>query len=693
MDGAVEGDWKITMAKLSYENYMNLLLHMDRSDEKVPADIAKRIVSNAISPVISVTSTPELDRHIQETYRLDSLYMFLRFFGDCVGDRDQANETGLPPNHLEVDKDQGSSSSLATPTRNRKRSNSLFQRDPTLSQYVRFTRPLKDLVESAKTTDMLFDYHTLEEFLKNMLLLVDKHADKETPHQLLKSSLYHRFFSLAISSTTYLSPYETFNHPVVSLIALDIPIGQGYEEARELLTKFKNMNHHTKNFPVFLSTSDILPVFLLCYNGDSEEQLETCQQLGKKLKKQLFVESVVLPLWKGDYSAGSQVALHQPVMTSLEEVLYFLQQPFKTQLSLKLINVTYDVLEKLINDLMVPFMQRKISFWEETILQPRKSLFHGAKFFKKLMSKTTSGTNIHQQASLAKDENGKEYFIFSSQEFLMRKLADWSMMLSDFKTAYSTYESLNHDLEHFPKYSASCLEWCAVSVLMGAQNIVTAKMLKNDIDPLIQRAVETYENCALYDTQFNTHKKSDSAAPVRSYETRCMFLASELFLSLSDTWTSTPYALRNLETILAECKLGPCSQIMIWERLSDCYYLRADPRIKHRVNQNATKAQMPQVDGEGHEDQDNDDLVTKGLTRMRKAAFFQLIAAEKWVEQKQWTQAHWSLRDVEEAYRGIDFVNRKDLALAKLRGKLESVEHISVESKNEVQVKEERIAD
>lgn len=672
---------------------MNLLLHLDKSDEKVPADIAKRIVSNAISPVISVTSTTELDRHIQETYHLDSLYMLLRFFGDCIGDRDQANETGSTVEPSQSDTDSGPSASLNVPSKNRKRSNSLFQRDATQSQYVRFTRPLKDLVESTKTTDMLFDYHTLEEYLRNMLLMVEKYTDDKTQHELLKKSLYHRFFSLAISSTTYLSPYETFNHPVVSLIALDIPIGQGYEEARGLLTKFKNMNHHTNNFPVFLSTNDILPVFLLCYSGDSEEQFEMCQQLSKKLKKQLFVESVMLPLWKNDYSTDSQVTLHQPVMTSLEEVLNFLREPFKAQLPLKLINSTYDVIESLINDLMVPFMQRKISFWDETILQPRKSLFHGAKFFKKLMSKTSSGTNIHQQASLAKDETGREYFVFSSSEFLMRKLADWSMMLSDYKTAYSTYESLNHDLEHFPKYSASCLEWCAVSVLMGAQNIVTTKMLKNDIDPLIQRAVETYENCALYDTQFGPDKKNSTMAPVRSYETRCMFLASELFLSLSDTWTSTPYALRNLEMILAECRLGPCSQIMIWERLSDCYYLRADPRIRHRINQSNVKNQTDQDDEQDLEYEETEDIVTKGLTRMRKAAFFQLIAADKWAEQKQWRQASWSLKDVQEAYKGIEFVNRKDLILAKLSEKLKNVESSGAQSKDEIHVKEEVVTD
>ncbi|CAR26802.1 ZYRO0C01826p [Zygosaccharomyces rouxii] len=691
--------------KLSYENYMNLLFHLDHGQETVPPDIARRIVSNAVSPVITVSSTPELDRHIRDTYHLDSLYMFLRFFGDCVSDRDQANEyqplrskeepelVAEPPSKADNLIENSRKSSLKVPstssdTKNtttstsgttggtRKRSNSLFQRDQTQSQYVRFTRPIDDLIESSDSNDMLFDYHSLEVFLENTLRLVEEYTDDNTPFELLKKSLYHKFFSLAISSTTYLSPYETFNHPVVSLIAIDISAGQGYEEARDLLIKFKNLNHTVENFPIFMSTGDILPVFLLCYNDESEDEQNACQQLANQLKKQLFVESLLLPLWKRSYSDHGEVELHQPIMSSLEEMLYFLQSPTPTRLPLQLINVTYNILEKLVKDLMVPFMKRKISFWEETILQPRKSLFHGANFFKKLMSKNSNGSNNHQPISLGKDKNGNEYFVASSTEFLMRKLADWSMMLSDFKTAYSTYESLVHDLENFPKYLASCFEWCAVSVLMGAQNIVTVKMIKNDIDPLIQRALETYENCAADEDSTG----EELYVPVRSYETRCMFLASELFLSLSDTWTSTPYALNSLETILTECRLGPCSEIMIWERLSDCYYQRIDPRIRHKTSAQGAKAMTDEL---APDEESNEEIVTRGLTRKRKAAFFRLIAANKWVEQKQWKQAFWCLKEIEEAYAGLDFVNREDLILARLKRQMNEAQNNVDESSNQ----------
>lgn len=161
----------------------------------------------------------------------------LRFFGGCVSDRDQVNEytnTDATSNeentsdhstiikteedsiknqqtNIEIDTQKSTSTLNVTKNnnrrRNRSRSNSLFQRDATQSQYIRFTKPLADLLNTRETNDMLFDYHSLEVFLENYLKMIEKHTTDETPDQLLKKSLYHTFFSLAISSTTSLSPY------------------------------------------------------------------------------------------------------------------------------------------------------------------------------------------------------------------------------------------------------------------------------------------------------------------------------------------------------------------------------------------------------------------------------------------------------------------------------------------------------
>lgn len=663
----------------SYEHYMNLIFHLDCVSESVPLEIAKRVVAHAVAPVISVFSSRALDAHLRSDFSVDSLYMLLRHFGGCVTDRDQAMEAPVGTADTKVSNLEPPKTSA--PNRLRSNSNSLYQRDSTQLQFVRFARALPDLLATRNGDDMVFDHESLELYLHYYLDLVVKHTDDSTPHKLLRSSIYHAFFSMAISSTTNLSPFETFNHPVCTLIALDIANGDSFEEARDLLNEFKGLPHKDINFPVFINTNDITPIFLLCYDADDPLQVEICEDLSKRIKKQLFVTCLSLPLWDSKYKKDKQIELHQPVMSSLDEMICCMKSDQKTRLSLKLINKIYDQIDILIYELLIPFMQRKIAFWEEKVLQPRKSMFHGGRFFKRIIDKTSNAINQQSQQQVLFPKGSKlrqtnsnvfngassastNYYSSSSPEFLLRKLADWSMMISDYKTAYLTYEALIRDLDDSPKYLASCLEWSAVASLMGAQSIVTSKMIKTEIDPLIERALDIYQNCA---TDLHIGSGEEPTELIRSYETRCMLLTSELFLSLSDTWSSTPYAIKYLETVLGECKLGPCSQNMIWERLSDCYNLRVDPRIKPKIHDSDTSSQKEICNKSTLHNYQKGEVVSQGLTRRRKAAFFRLLAAKNWALQKQWTLVSWGLRDIDTVYSKVGFLERSDLVLNRLR--------------------------
>ncbi|CCK71742.1 Trs85p KNAG_0H03270 [Huiozyma naganishii CBS 8797] len=642
----------------SYEHYMNLLSHLECASETVPPDIARRIVSHAVAPVITVTSSLALDDHIMESYKVQSAYLLFRLFGGCISDRDQLME------HYTLD-------DSSTGGRTRKRSNSLFQRDATQSQFIRFAQPLPDLLRSYTEQQGLFDNDSLEWYLTHYLSWIQKltatdpekveqlpdeltpssppQRGKPLPHKLLRNAVYHNFFALAVSSTTRISPFETFNVPVMNLIAIDVSRGQDYEVVRDLVTTFKNLNKFLEDFPVFINVNDILPMIVLCYDAADETQLATCEQLQRKIKKCLFVDSIPLALWDED-PESPLVPLHEPIMSSLDEIVKFYSSNSsaggdevgtdghsRAALPLNIITHMYQALDVLVDEMLIPFMHRKTKYWEENILQPRKSIFHGSNnFFKKFIGKTTT----------QRDPSDTQFFPASSTECLLRKLADWSLMLSDFKTAYLTYDSLSNDLQNSPNYLASCLEWCAVSLLLGAQNIVTVKMIKTEITPLIERAVATYRQQGR-----------------SSYETRCMILSAELFLALRDTWTSTPYAIRYLETILRDCpQLGACSQVMIWERLSDCYQSRTDPRVASALSTNTSPGSA----------QPGNEILAQGFTRKRKAAFFRLIAAKKWAEQGQWRQVQWCLHDIKDIYTASALYDKKGLLIDRLNTEVQS---------------------
>lgn len=611
----------------SYERYMNLVWHLDHHNEIVPLDIAKRIISHAIAPVITITSSTALDNHVMENYNIDSLYKLLKYFGGCTSDKDQCNED------LTNNKPQ----TLPVPNRRlRSNSNSLLQRDPTQLQYIRFAPQLPDLILNQSN----IDHESIEDYLKKYLNLINPLVNDLKNHQLLRKSIYHNFFAQSISSTSSLSPFESFNHPILSLLAIDFTKGENYVEARDLLTTFKNLNKFMDDFPKFINISDILPVFLICYNADSQAEHEECLELQKKIKKQLFTESILLPLWRDDNISKNDhnlITLHQPIMSSIHEIISNFDKPIvnNDKLPLTLIDRIYEMIDDMVGNYLIPFMQRKIAFWDENILQPRKSIFHNSNFFKKIINRN----NSDQIPQFYIDEIGHKQFLVSSNEFLLRKLADWSLMISDYKTAYLTYTSLINDLNDFPLYLASSLEWCAVSLLMGAQSIVTAKMIKNDITPLIEKSALIYQS-----------------EEKLIYESRCMILCTELFLSLNDSWTSTPYAINYLETILSNGKLGDCSEILIWERLSDCYESRIDPRIKHRL-----ETTVPD---------EHTEIISKGFTRKRKAGLFRLIAAKKWSEQKYWIQVNWCLNDIKPIYSRVGLYDAKGSFLDNIKQQL-----------------------
>ncbi|AET39379.1 Trs85p Ecym_4316 [Eremothecium cymbalariae DBVPG len=608
---------------LSYEKYMNLLHYPDQWSQPVPREISRKVICNALSPCISVQSTDALNQHLEEVFKIGSLYKLLRYFGDYIQDRDQLDDK---------------ISAKLQPNNRRQRQNSLFQRNS--SRYIRFQTPLTDIISVGDNHQV--EFNDLEESLSEFLKDIEEHTVNDSPCELLKHSIFHKFITM-LSSTT-LSPYHSFNHPILALLALDITQGEEYELARELLMEFKNLPNTLSKFPAFINTNDVLPVFILCFDQSSPQQWETVQSLMKVIKKQLFVESVPLPIFTN--FRDRSIVLHPPITNSLQEQLYDSSHPVSLKLCPRLVKLIYDTINSMVEDLMIPFMNRKISFWDETILQPRKSIFHSNKLLKRFISKSSGSPT----ASMPTSPDG--HFLASSNEFLLRKLADWCFMLSDYKTAYSIYEILIRDFENYPLYMSSCQEFSALSLLMGAHSIVTAKMIKNDIDPLIMKYLDYAVNNIISLDQI-----------------RCMIYMTELFLSLSDTWTSAPFAIKYLEVILQKenLKLGPVCRNLIWERISFAYRLRIDPRIH--------------ADDDSTSDCDHDleeelylnphklhcgKIQNQGFTRYRKEAVFQLLAAKKWLQCGQTRQGAWSLKRCNRVYRDLPFANAEGTLLSRL---------------------------
>lgn len=138
-----------------------------------------------------------------------------------------------------------------------------------------------------------------------------------------------------------------------------------------------------------------------------------------------------------------------------------------------------NMLTELVKLNLIPFMEKKISYWDDIYVQPRKSITN--RFFsasKRFLSKGSnsdstglSATYYHGNSSLSGSTSGFDfhdgYYPHHSSEAMIRKLADWAFMLRDYKYSYSTYDLLKKDLNNSKAwtYYASCQEMAVHSLL------------------------------------------------------------------------------------------------------------------------------------------------------------------------------------------------------------------------------------
>ncbi|KAL6945343.1 hypothetical protein ACO0QE_002793 [Hanseniaspora vineae] len=566
----------------------------------------KNSILDSVAPVVTVSSSPELNDRLQRTLNIRNLHEYMVKYGNIETTASVLEESDSA---IKVQDLQGPFS-------------------------LRFAADMETLLDMPMDSPDL-----LQSRIKDYLFI--KEQSQDVPMQDSKE-LFQYFFESSMSSYDLSVPLTMFNHP------------DKYEKAREMLVHFKNIkktkkSQATKNWK-YININDILPVFVMCYNDHDQKSFEDACALAKQLKKQLFVESFLLPIW---HTTSNENKVSQQDVANLQTLLVQMK-----------------------TNAIQPFMVRKIQFWNETILAHRKSL---SKLFFRKFSRQSSPALSPSDGSNAALETAEE-------EMLLRKLGDWSFMLKDFKTAFTVYNQLVKDFnatilqEILPAnvdsqlVLASTLFWSAIAIFMGAQTILTGKMIKTELDPLITRGISEATS-----TETLEDEVSD---PAKMFIIVLKFLLplSELFLTLSDEWLGVPYAIRWYEEILywSNNKYG-LIECFIWERLSLCFKLRVDPRVIHHIKLSQcgskstesaeTSDATTQVPINPNKLDWGKDYIMQGHQRQRKAVFFELLAARKWLECNYVNQTKRLLLDIDKQYSGLPFAHRNELLLFKLKEK------------------------
>jgi hypothetical protein len=192
-------------------------------------------------------------------------------------------------------------------------------------------------------------------------------------------------------------------------------------------------------------------------------------------------------------------------------------------------------------------------------------------------------------------------------EAVMRKLADYSMMLRDYKLAQSTYEILCQDFKNDKawRYYAAANEMAAISSLIVTSNLTTRLRLE---------AVDGFLEMAFY--SYITRVGSPY------YALRTLVMGLELLKLRGGT--ALDEAARWAQKILDDRLVGPIGHVLFMERIASCYSERKTP------------TNVP------------------GAERERKGAFWNTMACDAWLRLEKGSRAERCLNEATRLYSALE---------------------------------------
>ncbi|CUM63593.1 uncharacterized protein PRCAT00001173001 [Priceomyces carsonii] len=453
------------------------------------------------------------------------------------------------------------------------------------------------------------------------------------------NDLYLDFFSKIISSNKIV-PFETFNHPVAQIFVIDYE-NDSIEELRKLIVNFRNFP-----FPKYFQIDDLLVHAFVFFDSTKISHSEI-SEFQIKIKNHLNILSTALPV--DDLSKDDLINLPLNENSTIEEDLQRISlndqlNTIKIPTSLDLI-IRSKVFE-FVSKCLVPHMQEKTRQWDDQFLQPRRSITN--KFFS-ASKRLFNNDNI---ASSTFEYQGN-YYHKSSPEQIIRKLADWSLILNDFKYAYSTYDLIKRDFTNDKAwaYVASTQEMCIVSLLLAqtqqitnvtAPDRATLRKIRHDIvEPFVDNLSYTFK----------------SRLNLKTYSIKTILIIVELLLSMSLTFNISWWWNDLIEKYLCKCinefdtHLASRNQdlqvirALLYERLGYCsgklVFLTDKYRYLLRIDFQEEKNEPPD-DGFYHNVKklkvpENNSIL--GLTRFRKSSIWYLLSIKEWLILKNYEQA------------------------------------------------------
>ena len=440
------------------------------------------------------------------------------------------------------------------------------------------------------------------------------HKEKQTPPS-NESSLFYSLYLRRMLSGLILSPHETFSHPVALVVAISSRNPSPIEELRSLYSSSNTGEHR---LPPWVN-NEYLRYYVLIHDEDYDD-IKKSTALYEQMKRHFGLHCHLLRLRSAQCVSSDDDSMRLPAcewMSAGEELAEIIHRGEFSYVSQRQQSLTLSenieddedptpyifesdaaavrsFIREMVTQSIIPGMERMSATWNDQVASRRRGI---SGRFMSLSKRFTpfAGRSLNGPAAGGSGSNYdaiQGFYRPDAPEAIMRKLADYALMLRDFKLAQSTYDILCADFKNDKawKYYAGASEMAAVTTMLTAVT-VTARLRVDTIDQLLENAYYSYT--------------TRSSAPF--YAQRTLILGAELLKVRPGS--SLDDAARWLSRIIDDRLVGPAGHALIVERIASCFESRR---------------------GVG---------TLQSGARKRKAAFWHILASDAWIELDKPTQA------------------------------------------------------
>ncbi|KAI9848100.1 MAG: hypothetical protein M1837_001202 [Sclerophora amabilis] len=472
------------------------------------------------------------------------------------------------------------------------------------------------------------DIGQIEDLVEQHLSYAETMSDNSAPDYLNYKAVGNQFspglspfythYLRRLLSGIPLSPHETFAHPVACVIAISSRNPSPIEALRHL---YDSTSRGEKRLPLWVN-GEYLRYYVLVHDEEKDDIVRSTA-LFEQMKRHFGLhchllrirssfcvptddDSVRMPTcqWMSAAEELVEIRKHQTYADAEDQTPYIFESDC---------TALRTFVKEMVTQSLLPFMERCVTTWNDQVASRKRGLsgrfMSLSKKWTGFGSSSRSASNPGSGASSGSNSNYdalQGFYRPDTPEATMRRLADYAFMLRDWKLAQSTYDIIRADFNHDKawKYHAGANEMAALSTLLTGQTL-TSKSRSEAVDQLLETASYSYiTRCA---------------APYSAL--RCLTLGAEL-LKLRGGPTASDAA--RWETKILELRLlGSIGGALVTERVGACHALRK---------------------GAGRE---------RLGSRSRKAALWNILAADAWLKLEKSSQAEKCLEQASKVYNEL----------------------------------------